>query len=186
MADRYRKQYGDKSPHEVAQALAITIERVSGQGLESSTDTPGPCLAESNRDSNYLLLAYFEEPAKIVLMQDHLFKVQELLGESPDPRFSRLRLTDLVLAHELFHYFESLDPSLYSNSVRVSLFRLGPWTRKVQTLVASEIAAMAFAKRVLGLDFVPTIINYAAMYAYQPTVAEKTYRRMLAKAGPGP
>lgn len=132
-----------------------------------------------NNATQYITMAYYEEPDKIVIYDDNTKKVQHLLAGSGFQAFSDRSFEDVVFAHELFHVVEEEKPNLYTNTVRVKLFSLGPWTRKSRLICPGEIAGMAFAKELLGLTYDPTILNYPFMFAWNEQEAEAIYQNMM-------
>lgn len=69
------------------------------------------------------------------------------------------RLKDTVFAHELFHYFESIYPDLYSNQKILDAKIFGLFKTKSQLLVVGEIAAMHFAKLLTKLKHSPLVYD---------------------------
>lgn len=69
-----------------------------------------------------------------------------------------LRVADVgpaYLAHELFHHLEDETLGRAADLLQVITFKLGPIVRRSGIAQMSEIAADAFAQRLLGLPFAP-------------------------------
>ena len=66
----------------------------------------------------------------------------------------------VFLAHELYHHFDHTRGSApLSRQYRVRLFGIGPWNWTSGLSSLSEIAAGAFAQRLLGLPFHPKVLD---------------------------
>ena len=66
----------------------------------------------------------------------------------------------IVLAHELYHHFDSTRSVPMSRRHRVNIFRLGSWAWTSGLTSLTEIAAGAFAQELLGLSFHPKILDF--------------------------
>jgi hypothetical protein len=64
----------------------------------------------------------------------------------------------VALAHELFHHLEPQFP--WHELPRHTLWRLGPWRRRVLPLRAREVAAHAFAMAVTGVTWYPAALDH--------------------------
>ncbi|WBW49900.1 hypothetical protein O6R05_07830 [Peptoniphilus equinus] len=156
-AKRIARDYPGLSLYNLLDALAVTLQYHT---------------SHSTRD--YIMMGYFEAPNVIVLFEKNISKVEALLqGLSLD-----IDVKAIILAHELFHYLETTT-ELYTDSVTVRLFKIGPIERRSLMIAPGEIAGMAFAKALLNLDFNPAILNYAFMYSINETEAEKIYQSMM-------
>ncbi|WP_179281290.1 hypothetical protein [Paenibacillus sp. XY044] len=93
-------------------------------------------------------------------------------GLSPDPLSEHAsapqdeeleRLVDIHLAHEYFHYLEYRAGQFTNDMLEpVEVFRLGRRLVKRSSIVqCSEIAAHAFCKEMMGLLFLPNVLDYA-------------------------
>jgi hypothetical protein len=73
------------------------------------------------------------------------------------------RLVDIHLAHEFFHYVEYRAGQFTNDMLEpVEVFRLGRRLVKRSSVVqCSEIAAHAFCKEMMGLPFLPNVLDYA-------------------------
>ncbi len=161
-ARKMRSEFPEASPLGIIRQKGLILERKG-----------------ENNAMQYITMAYFEEPNRIVIYGDNVKKVAELLETNGLDQITNRQLEDIVLAHELFHVVEGEKPDLYTNTVKVDLFSLGPWIRKSHFICPGEIAGMAFAKELLGLPYDPTILNYPFMYAWNETEAEAIYQSMI-------
>lgn len=100
------------------------------------------------------------EPGPITLYRANLQPAKDLIKDFDIHWVSPRALEDVILAHELYHYYEDVDQSLYSNTKKVVNFSLGPWQRESTLICTEEIAGMAFAQALLRLDYHPATLNY--------------------------
>ena len=80
----------------------------------------------------------------------------------------------VYLAHELYHHFDlARGEGSIVQCNRVVLFQLGRfrWTSGVAAI--AEIAAGAFAQRLLGLRFHPKLLDLLAAYEANPASARR-------------
>lgn len=70
-------------------------------------------------------------------------------------------IVDIHLAHEYYHFLEYRS-GRFTNELLdpVEALRIGPFRRKATVLQTSEIAAHAFCKELLGLPFLPSLLDH--------------------------
>lgn len=70
------------------------------------------------------------------------------------------RIVDIHLAHEYYHLLEYRS-GRFTNELLdpVECLRIGPFRRKATVLQTSEIAAHAFCKELLGLPYLPSLLD---------------------------
>ena len=113
-----------------------------------------------------VLFAQFVQPDEITIFTDCLDKAETLGGLLP----ARAKLQSIILAHELFHAVEEANPDIYTRTEKIELWRK-PFSNKSCIVCLSEIAAMAFAKQLLGLDFNPYALDVLLVYPYDAQAA---------------
>lgn len=150
LGKQLRQDFPELAPSEIAKVFGVKVEYKEYTVHESFTS-----------------IGYFEIPNQIVVNQklkekDDYFKAQGL----PEMRFGEWR--EIVIAHELFHYFQEQTPELFVNQYRVELWKLGPYHHQSSFSLLGELAGMAFAKSLLALDFYPGVIEWYLLYAYFP------------------
>ncbi|EPI01532.1 MULTISPECIES: hypothetical protein [unclassified Enterococcus] len=105
------------------------------------------------------LRAQFEENKKgspvVYLYQE---SVKEL---SEANHFGLAKMNEVILAHEFFHFLEN-ESNRYVSEILPSVVRLTLFshTRKAAIQRTSEIAANAFAKKLLKLEYLPNYFDY--------------------------
>ena len=69
-------------------------------------------------------------------------------------------IKSIFIAHELYHHFDCLRGNArLSRRHAVRIFSIGPWKWKSGLSSLSEIAAGAFAQRLMGLPFHPALLD---------------------------
>ena len=85
----------------------------------------------------------------------------------------------VFLAHELYHHFDETRPQTLCSRHRVPVLRLGRLRLTAAVAGMREIAAGAFAQRLLGLRFHPRLLDIAAVCWQRPEVARRSSGAML-------
>lgn len=67
---------------------------------------------------------------------------------------------DIHLAHEYYHWLEYARGAFTAERLDPVEIRFGPWKRKASVRQCGEIAAHAFAKRLLKLPHLPNLLDY--------------------------
>lgn len=129
--------------------------------------------------TKYVYFGTYESEGPITLYQGNLLKSQRLLEDEEVSWLTVDQVSEIVLAHELFHYFEDVYPDLYTNTKEIRLWKLGPYTHKSNLICPGEIGAMAFAKKLLGLDFNSSAINYVLYSSIDEKAGEAFYKNIL-------
>ncbi|WP_172207689.1 hypothetical protein [Pseudolactococcus hodotermopsidis] len=122
-----------------------------------------------------ILFAMYTPPDKIVVMKN---PIMEIVKAMPHWK-SENEIKAIVLAHELYHHLECSEPSTYTQSEQIVLWKLPFYESKSQVRALSEIAAMAFSKKMNGLAFSPALLDIVLFYAYNPQEARKMYQEVL-------
>lgn len=119
------------------------------------------------------LFASFTEPATIGLNRESLAAAESLLQRSGSaPRLGPVPLAEVLVAHELFHYWEMHLPDLPTSARQLDILRLGPFHRAARLSSLGEIAAMAFAQALTGLPFSPFALTAALLWPQDRSAAE--------------
>lgn len=148
-ADKLAAEHGTRDP--------LTLCGELGLKLETPATPAG---------GGQVLFAQFVQPDGITIFTDCLDKAETLGGLLP----ARAKLQSIILAHELFHAVEEANPDIYTRTEKIELWRK-PFSNKSCIVCLSEIAAMAFAKQLLGLDFNPYALDVLLVYPYDAQAA---------------
>lgn len=124
-------------------------------------------------DADYAMFAWFEAPASITLNARNIARSQALMQEQELFALTGpADLRQLLLAHELYHMLEPMEPEPLSlRFVEMRGFLFGRVRRRVEA--PGELAAMAFAQTLCGLSCSPYLFNIVMLYAYHPQRAAR-------------
>ena len=162
LAHLARRQWDGLSCEEMAQQLGVRVQRLpmpEGEGM--------------------LTFAMFHEPDLIQVFTDNAEATELLLRESGGTEFlGEVDICEMLLAHELFHAMQLQHPELYVNKKHIRLWKIGPFERYSALLSLEEIAAMAFAETLLGLDHTPYVYDVLMLLPQATMEARKLYDRL--------
>lgn len=136
-AEEIKKEFGSCDPKDLLSALGILLEYET---------------QKQSLNENYVKFAEFYAKSKVI-------RINEPAVRKLDQKMKPGLAEDIVLCHELYHYFEMARWGRTSEQFirTVKLFGVIPVKRRM--LPASELAANSFTKTYLGLDFNPQIIE---------------------------
>lgn len=143
------------------------------QGLKIQTpDVPS--------GGGHVLFAQYVEPDEITVFMDCVKKAEKLIEEENlQSELAGVRIYDLLLAHELFHYIEhQKEDAIYTQTEKIELWRK-PFSNRSRIICLSEIAAMAFAKKVVRLPYSPYVMDVLLMYSYNEEAAAALYEEIM-------
>lgn len=162
LAHLARRRWDGLSCEEMAQQLGVRVQRLpmpEGEGM--------------------LTFAMFHEPDLIQVFTDNAEATELLLRESGGTEFlGEVDICEMLLAHELFHAMQLQHPELYVNKKHIRLWKIGPFERYSALLSLEEIAAMAFAETLLGLDHTPYMYDVLMLLPQATMEARKLYDRL--------
>ncbi|MEG0338951.1 MAG: hypothetical protein RR573_03440 [Oscillospiraceae bacterium] len=167
-AKRLIQQYGTNDPVKLARALKMTI---------NYPDYP--------EKADRVLFAEFREPNIINIYMD---AVKRSAAQMENAKLrsimtDKLTVSNLLLAHELFHYVEeSAKAEIFTRTEKIELWHIGPITNRSVVIAFSEIAAMAFAKEITELPYSPYLMDVFLVYGYSPQEASGLYETMMTYA----
>ncbi|WMT41951.1 hypothetical protein RE628_05800 [Paenibacillus sp. D2_2] len=121
---------------------------------------------------------FSKTPPEIILYASSLKEMQmvcqEILGEQSSGAETDIDLlVDIHLAHEFYHWLEYKEQSFTNERLEeIEVFKLGPWTRRSSVVQCCEIAAHAFCKELLGLPYMPNLLDYAYLIEEKQLSAE--------------
>lgn len=136
---------------------------------------------KSDMNSVYTMFACFEEPDTITIFRDNAEATDKLLKEQElYELFGNVKTTDLLIAHELYHYLEYALPNVYTVQKNITLWKLGPIKNRSRIVCLEEIGAMTFARELTRLKCSPYIFDVIMMYVQNPMRAKKLYESFMA------
>lgn len=164
-ADRMAAQYGIRTPRLLAQAMGLKVE-------EAPTPVGG----------GLVLFAQFVQPDTVTIFTDCIQKAASIQEESGCPLLLPDRLREILLGHELFHAVEERYPKeIYTRTEKIQLWRK-PFSNLSSIACLSEIAAMAFAARLLDLTVSPYLLDVLLVYPYDQAAATGLYEEICSLA----
>lgn len=166
-AERLREKYPESSVMEMTKAEKFRAE-----------------LPKMPTGGGHVLFASYVEPDEMTVYLDCVEKAEALAErENLWELLPGLNLTDVLLAHELFHGIEYRNrKEIYTQTEKIELWRK-PFSNRSRILCLSEMAAMAFAKELTGLPFSPYVLDVLLMYSYNEEAACALYEEILEAAG---
>lgn len=154
-AEKLKMQFGVKSVKEYAKKLKIQIIREDSDGSD-----------------NYIVFAKFNYPDKATIYSGNVKKVEKLIEENGMGKLlGHVNIESMLLAHEMYHYFEESDKEIFTKTKKIVLWKLGSLQYKSKLIALSEIAAMSFARELLNLNYNPYLFDAIMLY---PHDAKKT------------
>lgn len=166
-AEKILLEYPGKRIREIAEEMEFTVKT-------PKTPTGG----------GHVIFAQYVEPKEITVFMDCVEKAEELIEKEGLQRFlPDFDLNEVLMAHELFHGIEYRNKKqIFTQTEKIELWRR-PFSNKSKILCLSEIAAMAFAKRMTGISCSPYVLDVLLMYCYNEEAAEALYEEILEAAG---
>jgi hypothetical protein len=163
-ADKLAEKYGTRVPVIMAEALGLEI---------SYPDIP--------TDTSRVTFAEFIEPNKVMLYQDNLDKANELLKDTKVTDILKIsHVEELLIAHEIFHYIEvNDDKNIFTQTEKIELWAPKPFHRTSTVRCLGEIAGMAFAERLIGINYSPFVMDVFFVYGYSKEVATILYDEIM-------
>ncbi|MEH7248155.1 hypothetical protein V7114_15375 [Neobacillus niacini] len=169
--------------HETGATLARELAvKYPEKNLEQIIAQHGIKLTKINGEDggDYTMFACFTEPDKIDLYMGAVLLAEQYLEEEECYNLLEGRtISDILLAHELFHYYECHDTNIATNQKLLTLWKLGKFEYKSKLVSLNEIAAMAFAKEFLQLSYSPYLLDVLLLYPSNRRMATDLYDYLI-------
>ncbi len=163
LACRLKHDFGNISVKELVKIMGLNLLYVDRQN-----------------NSGQMLFAYFEEPDSITIFSENAIATDALLSEQGLSHVvGDVKTSDLLIAHELYHYLEHKEHEIFTVQKHVKLWKLGIFEKKSRILCLEEIGAMAFAKELTGLYCSPYIFNVLMLYPHNQEKAQQLYESIM-------
>lgn len=162
-ATAIRQEHGEIPPRQIAEALGVKVH-----------------MAEMPPGTMQIVCSLYEASRKAITVHSNILKTVRLALLPTDPAgpFDEASLTNMAIAHELFHHLEEITPTIFTRTFRITLWQLGPMKNTSGIPALSEIGAFAFAKSLCRLPFYPALINLILLYSQKPEAAIGYYNRI--------
>lgn len=131
--------------------------------------------ADSQNVHKQIFLATFTEPNEIKIYDE---PIEKLMGLNI-PSFDHDTIYRIVLGHELFHYFESKNPDLYTRTKKIELWHFLGYHHRSTVRATSEIAAMVFSWKLNLLNFSPLILDILMLHCYNAKAVIDVRRELV-------
>ncbi|MDI6618952.1 MAG: hypothetical protein QME45_09810 [Clostridiales bacterium] len=162
-----KDKYGYRPCREYAKCLGLIISRY-----------------EDCDSKDYILFARFNAPDRISIYMDSVNKAEEIVKEENlSGLLDGVKIEDVLIAHEMFHFIESRDKEIYTRKKRVKLWNIGPIKYTSGLVAAGEIAAMAFARELLSLSYYPGLFDILLLWPHDENKAKVLYEEVHAMKG---
>lgn len=182
----YRKIPEEQRESLVTKAMASgrrAAQKLQGQSLAGFLAESGIGVTYVEETSSKTKVSYtlaeIRLPDRITLNRTLIDSGQQLIDQQTGLQFliERASISDVLTAHELFHYLENRD-QLYTTEKHVQ-YKIGPFSKTARIHALSEIAATAFAKAFFGLSFSPLLFNPVLLYNFDGEFSEGFIEQLL-------
>lgn len=149
-AKKLQSKYGTLSIKDYAEKLCLKIKYEDSDGSD-----------------NYIVFAKFNYPDKVTIYQGNIDKVTNLIYENDmDEILEHVDIQSMLIAHEMYHYLEEQDETIYTRTEKIQLWKVGPLKNQSKLMAIGEIAAMAFARELLGITYSPYVFDAIMLYPH--------------------
>jgi hypothetical protein len=134
---------------------------------------------DSNGTESYIMFACYNSPNKITIFKKNKILVEEFIKKNLlNSKLEYIDVESMLLAHELFHHIEENNKDIYTKKEKVVLWKIGKYKYKSGLVCIGEIAAMAFAKELLSINYNPYIFDVLMLYPYDENKANELYKEI--------
>lgn len=154
-----KEKYGVCTCSQYAEKLGLTVSQI-----------------EENNAKDYILFAKFNSPGTISINISNIKEAEEVVKkENLNFLIEEIKIEDILIAHEMFHFIEAKNNELYTSTAKIILWKLGPIKYNSGLVALGEIAAMAFAKKLLKLSYCPNLFDVLLLYPHDEKKAKILY-----------
>ena len=134
---------------------------------------------DSNGTESYIMFACYNSPNKITIFKKNKILVEEFIKANKlNSKLEYIDVESMLLAHELFHHIEENNKDIYTKNEKVVLWKIGKYKYKSGVVCIGEIAAMAFAKELLSINYNPYIFDVLMLYPHDENKANELYKEI--------
>ena len=148
-AEETAVRFGMEDPWEIAKSLGLSI-----------------VFPKEANVGGRILFALFTPPNQIQIMREPIQKA------ASDEQVRRLvtedQMKNLILGHELFHFFEEEEEEIYTRTETITLWKFFGYKHTSTIRALSEIAGMAFTKNLNQFPYSPFTLDILLYYNYNP------------------
>lgn len=137
-------------------------------------------IKDSEGADNYIMFACYNSPNKITIFNSNVTKVKKLIDEEElEDVLGYVDVKNMLIAHELFHHIEEKDKDIFTRREKITLWNIGKYEYKSHMVALGEIAAMAFAKEMLSLNYNPYVFDVIMLYPHNKEKADELYKEII-------
>lgn len=134
---------------------------------------------DSNITEEYIMFACYNSPNKITIFQKYKLMVEKFIKDNNlRKKLENIDIESMLLAHELFHHIEENNRDIYTKKEKVVLWKIGRYKYKSGLICLGEIAAMAFAKELLKINYNPYVFDILMLYPHDEDKANELYKEI--------
>lgn len=134
---------------------------------------------EKNSTDSYIMFACYNSPNKITIFNKCIQMTEDFISQHKlTKKLGDINVKKLLLAHELFHFYEEHTKDIYTQNEKIVLWKIGKFKYRSKLIALSEIAAMAFAKELLSLKINPFIFDFIMLYPQSPDGAYTLFNQI--------
>lgn len=163
LARKLKSEYGSMTPSEIARELGIKINRM-----------------ELSDEGCYNTFACYQKSGRIDIYVKTIKAAEGILAEFGGMEMlQNVSIEELLIAHELFHYYENETAAFPTKQKLVVLWKWGKFKYKACPVSIGEMAAMAFARELLELSYSPYVFDVILVYPQNREMAEELYNSII-------
>ena len=172
--------YGEAAAQCGIKAAQLLHGTFPGAGVQQLTEQKRLTVSWQDGPEAEPVFAFFTEPAQITLFRSSIQRaICFLQAENGAEEPAAAQLSEVVLAHELFHALAAEDTAMWIHQKLLTVFQLGPFVYRSRLRVLSEIAAMAFAQELLQLPYAPYVWDWVLLCSCDAVQGQKLYEYIL-------
>ena len=160
LAERTALRFGTTDPWQIARSLGLSIT-----------------FPKEANVGGRILFALFTPPNQIQIMREPIQKA------ASDEQVRRLvtedQMKNLILGHELFHFFEEEEEKIYTRTETITLWKFFGYRHTSTIRALSEIAGMAFTKNLNQFPYSPFTLDILLYYNYNSSEASAIYAEVM-------
>jgi len=129
---------------------------------------------------DYIVFAKYNYPKTITLYMKNVIDLNAFIeAHGLSDLLGAIKIEEILLAHELYHFCEEHFPNVYSKIEKFTLWKIGPFKYKTGVIAIREIAAMSFAQTLLGLPYSPYLFDSLLLLPHDKEKAVKLMADIL-------
>lgn len=163
-AEETAVRFGTEDPWEIAKSLGLSI-----------------VFPKEANVGGRILFALFTPPNQIQIMREPIEKAAE--NEEIRKFVTEEQIKNLILGHELFHFLEEEDEGIYTRSETITLWKFLGYEHRSTVRALSEIAGMAFTKKLNQFPYSPFTLDILLYYNYNSDEALNIYSEVIGRNG---